>query len=201
MATADMATARSRGFTLLELLTALTILGLLFQLGMPSFMTFLRNSEIRSTSESLINGLRAASAQAAQLNSHVAFTLSDAAGSWQIWAMTAGDTDCTSFAPDSPTQHNPIQQFAAQEVNSRAKVTVTPAGKSSVCFTGLGRVFNQQVLPSDHIQQLDIGPSASGAEGRPLRIIVDDPAPSDPAKPRGLRLCDPALGASDPRAC
>ena len=42
--------------------------------------------------------------------------------------------------------------------------------------------------------------------GRPLRIIVDDPAPADPAKPRGLRMCDPdpalaALYAPDPRAC
>jgi len=41
--------ARIRGFTFLELMVALTIMGMLLMLGMPSFTTFLRNSEIRST--------------------------------------------------------------------------------------------------------------------------------------------------------
>jgi len=188
-----------RGFTLIELTTALAILALLFLLGMPSFTTFLRNSEIRSTSESVINGLRAASTEAARRNSRVGFTLTDANGSWQIRAISdpTTDTDCTGFAPDV------IQQFAAAEARNGAKVTVTPAGKSSVCFTGLGRVFNQGT--GDHIRQVDITAATAG-EGRPLRIIVDDPAPADPTKPRGLRMCDPdpALGAltpPDPRAC
>src|SRR5215475_5629703 len=104
----DMAAANWRGFTLIELLTGLAILALLFLLGMPSFITFLRNSEIRSTSESIINGLRTASAQAARLNSHVVFTLTDASGSWQIQAMNEGDTDCTNVAPGGP-----LQQFSA----------------------------------------------------------------------------------------
>jgi len=196
-----MAGANWRGFTLIELLTGLAILALLFLLGMPSFITFLRNSEIRSTSESIINGLRTASAQAARLNSHVVFTLTDASGSWQIQAMNEGDTDCTNVAPGGP-----LQQFSAQEARSRATVTLTPGGKSSVCFTGLGRIRNQGVCPSDHIQKIDIGPNVAGAEGRPLRIIVDDPNPTDPNRPLGLRMCDPdsalaALTPPDPRAC
>jgi type IV fimbrial biogenesis protein FimT len=195
----EMAGASCRGFTLIELLTGLAILALLFLLGMPSFITYLRNSEIRSTSESIINGLRAASGEAARRNSRVGFTLTDANGSWQIRAINdpTTDTDCTVFAPDI------IQQFAGKEAKSGAQVTVTPGGKSSVCFTGLGRVWHQQQTPPvDHIQQVDITP-AGGGEGRALRIIVDDPAP--PAGgPRGLRLCDPALGTltpPDPRAC
>ncbi len=83
-------------------------------------------------------------------------------------------------------------------------MTTTPAGKTAVCFTGLGRVFNQGT--GDHVRLIDIEPIVSGSEGRPLRIIVDDPAPADPAKPRGLRMCDPdpaltALTPPDPRAC
>ena len=61
-----------RGFTLIELMVALAIAALLLLLGMPSFTTFLRNSEIRSTAESLVNGLRAASAEAARQNKRVA---------------------------------------------------------------------------------------------------------------------------------
>ena len=97
-----------------------------------------------------------------------------------------------------------IQQFAAEEARSGATVTLTPAGKSAVCFTGLGRVCNQGTA-SDHIQLIDIEPAVARGEGRPLRIIVDDAAPADPAKPRGLRMCDPdpalARCHPDPRAC
>jgi type IV fimbrial biogenesis protein FimT len=199
MATADVAAANDRGFTLIELMAGLAILALLFLLGMPSFITFLRNSEIRSTSESIVNGLRAASAQATRLNSHVAFSLTDTAGSWQVRALNDGDTDCTDFAPGGP-----LQQFAATETRAGAQVTVTPGGQTSVCFNGLGRVFHQGT--GDHIQQIDIATSTAG-EGRPLRIIVDDAiAPADPTKPRGLRMCDPdpalaALVPPDPRAC
>ncbi len=199
MASADVTTTNFRGFTLIELMTALAILALLFLLGMPAFTTFVRNSEIRSTSESIINGLRTATAEATRRNTRVAFTLSGTNGSWQIRAIDdpTTDTDCTRFAADV------IEQFAAQETRTGAQVTVTPAGKSSVCFTGLGRVFNQGT--GDHIRQIDIAAATTG-EGRPLRIIVDDPAPSDPTKPRGMRMCDPdpalaALTPPDPRAC
>ena len=39
-------------------------LALLLLLGLPSFTTFMRNSELRSTSESILNGLRAAITEA-----------------------------------------------------------------------------------------------------------------------------------------
>ena len=54
-----------------------------------------------------------------------------------------------------------------------SKVTVLPADKLTVCFNGLGRIVNQGVTPSDHIQQIDIDSVVAG-EARPLRIIVDD---------------------------
>ena len=198
MATANAGAAKGRGFTLIELMAALAILALLLLLGIPSFTTFLRNSEIRSTSESIINGLRTASAEATRRNARVAFTLTGTGSDWQLNAMDDADTDCTNLAA------TPIQVFKGKEIRGSVKLTVTPAEKSRVCFTGLGRVYNQGT--ADHIQQIDIEPVASGMEGRRLRIIVDDPAPTDPAKPRGLRMCDPdpalaALSPPDPRAC
>src|SRR4029078_11339297 len=81
--------ARQRGFTLLELVVALTITGMLLMLGMPSFTTFLRNSEVRSTAESISNGLRAARSEAPCLNRPWSFTL--AAGPDASWAINVFD--------------------------------------------------------------------------------------------------------------
>jgi type IV fimbrial biogenesis protein FimT len=188
---------RRRGFTLIELLVGLAVIALLLMFGVPSFTTFLRNSEIRSTAESLVNGLRAASTEAANRNARVAFTL---AGS--------GDAGWTINVVKDPAtkelEQPPIQAYSRKEAGANTKVTLTPGNKLQVTFTGLGRVENQ-CTPDDHLQQIDIESVVSG-EARPLRIIIDDPNPTDPAKPRGLRLCDPdpalaALSPPDPRAC
>lgn len=189
-----MASASDRGFTLIELMAGLAILALLLALGMPSFTTFLRNSEIRSTAESLINGLRTASAEATRQNSKVLFTLGPGAD----WAINlVNNPDCTGLVQP------PIQQFAGNETGKNSKITATPA-KTTVCFNGLGRIVSQGTV-GDHIQQIDIETLVTG-EARSLRIIVDDVAAADPTKPRGMRMCDPdpalkLLSPPDPRAC
>jgi type IV fimbrial biogenesis protein FimT len=181
------------------MMVALAIVALLLLLGMPSFTTFLRNSEIRSTAESIINGLRTASAEATRQNSKVVFTLA-AGANWTInLASDPNDPTCAVLLQP------PIQQYAGKEAGRSTKVTISPGNKSAVCFNGLGRIQNQGVAPSDHIQQIDIASIVVG-EARSLRIIVDDPAPGNPAKPRGLRMCDPdpalaAMAPPDPRAC
>ncbi len=196
MAIADLAMrAKARGFTLIELMVAIAILALLMLLGMPSFITYLRNSEIRSNAESLINGLRTASAEATRQNAKVVFTLTGGAG-WKINLVT--DQDCAVLVAP------PIQQYVSTEAGKSTKITMTPGDKSTVCFSGLGRILNQGTA-GDHLQQIDIESLVAG-EARSLRIIVDDVAAADPTKPRGLRMCDPdpalkLLVPPDPRAC
>ena len=180
--------AQPRGFTLIELFVALAIVALLLLLGVPSFTTFLRNSEIRSTAESIINGLRLATTKAANLNQQVTFALKGGAGAdWTGWEATYVDENGTQM----------IQQYSRKEAGSSSEVTSTN-GRNTVVFSGLGRVVNQGI-PNDHIQTIDIciGACVPGSGFRPLRIIVDDPA-------RGLRMCDPGVAVvvpPDARAC
>jgi len=188
------AQTRPRGFTLIELMVALAIVALLLLLGMPSFTTFLRNSEIRSTSESMINGLRAATAEAANRNRKVTFELASAtAADWKFWVLDDNGVKQT------------IQTYAKKEAGPNTKITITPAGQLTVAFNGLGRVDIDPASPNNHVRQIDIDPIVAG-EARPMRIIVDDPNPPAAGKPRGLRMCDPdpklaLLVPPDPRAC
>ena len=192
MGIADVvARALPRGFTLIELMVALAIVALLLLLGMPSFTTFVRNSEIRSTSESIINGLRAATTEAANRNRPVTFSLQGSGAKWTGWEITYVDDD------DKPQT---IQQYFKGEAGASTKVTISQ-GAASVIFNGLGRITNPGT--DDHIRTIEIDSIVSG-EARPLRIIVDDPATADPTKPRGLRMCDPDQALADlkdPRAC
>ena len=185
--------AAKRGFTLIELMVAIAIAGLLVFLAAPSFTTFLRNSEIRSTSESLINGLRAAATEAANRNKRVTFELTTSATSadWRFWVL---DEDGTT--------KKTLQSYAKNEAGRNSAITVVPAGKRTVAFNGLGRVEIDPADRDNHIRMIDIASAVPG-EARTLRIIVDDPNPPAANRPRGLRLCDPDtnLPADDPRRC
>ena len=178
-----------RGFTLLELIVALTIMGMLLMLGMPSFTTFLRNSEVRSTAESISNGLRAARSEATRLNRPVSFTLAagtDASWSINIFNQVAG----TLIQP-------PIQQYSRFEVGKSAQVTRLPGTAVAVTFNGLGRIISPSPIATPNLQRIDVSSAVDG-EARTLRIYADDV--------HGIRMCDPdpalkALTPPDARAC
>jgi type IV fimbrial biogenesis protein FimT len=179
----------SRGFTLLELLVALAIAALLLTIGMPSFTTFLRNSEIRSAAESISNALRLARSEATRLNAPVSFTL--AGGGDASWTVNAFDsTALTLIQP-------PIQQFSKLETGKNTSVVTTPANAVAVTFNGMGRIISPSLIATPNIQQIDVSSIVAG-EARTLRIYVDDV--------RSVRICDPdpalkLLVPPDPRAC
>jgi type IV fimbrial biogenesis protein FimT len=179
----------ARGFTILELMVAITIAGLLLTMGMPSFTTFLRNSEIRSTAESISNGLRAARTEATRLNKPVSFTL--VGGGDPGWAIN--ELNLTTLALVQP----PIQKYAKLEAGKNAKAVTTPANAVAVTFNGLGRVVSPSLIATPNLQRIDIGPLVAD-EARALRVYVEDA--------RGIRICDPdpavkALVPADARAC
>ena len=179
----------ARGFTILELMMGMLIATLLLTVGVPSFKTFVRNSEIRSTAESISNGLRAARTEATRLNSPVSFTLAGAGN--PSWAINVFDpTTATLTQP-------PLQQFSKLETGKNSTVVTTPANAVAVTFNGLGRLISPSPIGTPNIQQIDVGSLVAG-DARTLRIYVEDG--------RGIRICDPdpalaALVPPDPRAC
>ena len=178
------------GFTILELMVALTIAALLLTIGMPSFTTFVRNSEIRSTAESISNGLRVARTEATRLNKPVSFTFVVGGGN-PGWAIN-------EFNPTTAVLvQPPFQQYAKLEAGKSAKAVTTPANAVSVTFNGLGRVISPSPIATPNLQQINVSSLVAG-EARTLRIYVDDA--------RGIRMCDPdpaiaALVPPDARAC
>jgi type IV fimbrial biogenesis protein FimT len=189
------ADATSRGFTLIELMVALAIGSLLVVLGLPSFNEFLRNSEIRSTTESLVNGLRVARTEAVRRNQPVTFTLISGGPGWTVDQVNA------------PCPAKNIQKYSKAEGGTNiavARKTIPGVASAavSVTFNGVGRI---NAAPTDastcaaaatpNLERLDIS-SAIASAARTLRIVL----PVDNGT-QGVRVCDPALPSTDPRAC
>lgn len=200
---------RQRGFNLIELVIAMAILAFLIMMGAPTFAEWIRNSRIRVTAESALNGLQAAKAEAVSRNSRVRFQFTstldnscviDATGlNWVINLDPLDDGDRVAGScgiapnPDDPAAAPGILQSRPAAEGSQG--VAIAADEASVVFNGVGRIVP---IPAATIA-IDIsnpGGGACAADGGTLtclRILIS---------PGGqIRMCNPTFPAGDPQAC
>jgi type IV fimbrial biogenesis protein FimT len=79
----------SLGFSLIELMTALTVLAILATVALPSYQSFVVTQRVRGASYDLMTSLVFARSEAIKRNASVSMT--QAAGGWaQGWTVSAG---------------------------------------------------------------------------------------------------------------
>lgn len=170
------------GMSLVEILVAIAIIGILLAAAMPSYMTWIQNTQIRTASEAILNGLQTARNEAIRRNTAM-----------QVRLPSLPATDwCVN--PKSDPDRNPCAFVRpAAEGSPNATVTITPAGADTVTFNALGRV-ETNADGSASITQIDIDNLfIPAADRRSLRIMI----PTGGA----IRMCDPKVAAGDPRTC
>ena len=165
-----------RGFSLIELMIALAVLGIAIMVGLPSYARWIQNSNVRNTSESILQGLQRARSEAIARNISTTFTL----GNGALWTVT----DITT-APNTVIETRPAGEIQASITLS--VLPVPPAGvlvpTSTLTFNGLGMVI-PNADTSASITQVDVSTSAlTSTDRRPLRITIGAGGI--------LRLCDP----------
>jgi type IV fimbrial biogenesis protein FimT len=171
-----------RGFTLIEIMISLTVLGILLMVALPSFGTWLQNQQLRAASEATLNGLQVARAAAIQRNLLVQFRSSPPGTGWSV--TEAGTV-------------NVVQSRSPDEGSPNAVLTVTPAVATTVTFAPLGNVVaNIDATPT--MTQFDVSNPAGGScqPGGPMRCLRVTISGGG-----SLRMCDPIVGVTDPRAC
>ena len=165
---------RSHGFSLIELMVAITILALVVMLGVPMYTQFIGNTQVRNAAESMLSGLRLAQTEAVKRNEPVQFVLDSVTG-WQVRDIADNTT---------------IQSYSFAEGAPKAKIVIAPGKTTGVTYSGLGRVVPNPD-GSVSIAQIDVT-TAMTAEPRDLRLLV---GLSD------VRMCDPKFASPDPLAC
>lgn len=160
---------REAGFSLIELMVGLTIVGILFMMGVPSFKSWIQNTQIRTATEAIQNGLELARAEAVRRNTPVRFqlttsvdnscALTTASGNWVVSLddpagkcafAKLNEASLVSDAVNNPPPRI-IQLRPASSGSANAVVAsneVTPAGgtvgmpvyNGSITFNGMGRI-------------------------------------------------------------
>jgi type IV fimbrial biogenesis protein FimT len=165
----------SAGFTVIEMMLTIAILGILLGIAVPNFTRWINNTKIRAGAEAIAAGMNLARTEAVRRNASVAFTLTGATG-WQVGTVTTVET---------------IQTRGANDGSAGMTVTVTPVGATIVTFDGLGRVV-ANADASASITSVTVN-SPTITDARTLTVSVGSGG--------NVRMCDAGIPAPDPRAC
>jgi len=170
--------AKSAGFTLIELMLGVAILGILLSVGMPSFTRMIRNAEIRSAAESVSNGVQRARAEAVSRNAKVQFVLG-AGTSWDVNFVT----NPVSPSLDSRSSSDSINATLTAVASDLSTAATT------ITFNQLGQVVaNFPVSPT--LSQVTFA-----ATGGNQTLLIKIGAGGN------ARVCDPSLPAVNIRSC
>jgi len=206
-----------KGISLIEIVIALAIMGILFAASAPSFTEWIQNTRIRTAAESMQNGLSLAKSEAVHRNTTAQF-VSCGGGTWDIVvaSATASTIVCNTGAASPGWER--VQISSSQSESNNALVDIS---QSTIGFNGMGR----QVSTTDLV-------NAAATPFPPVAVSINvsanlaDAACTCPAGDCGypagitfsntgrlrclrisvsagglMRMCDPAMTAGTPQGC
>ena len=176
------------GFSLIELVVSLVIMGILLTLGIPQFSNYMRDTRLRAIAETFLSGIQLARTEAVRRNTRVEFLL------------TAADPTLANLTAD-PAAEGPnwmIRTFD-QAVFIEGKFAETGNGATisnsgtvaSITFDGLGQA--NPATQADFDFESTQAACQNDGPVRCLRVRVSALGEA--------RLCDPRADAQDTRSC
>lgn len=175
------------GFSLVELLIAITVMGILMAYGAPTYQSWMQNTQIRTAAESVQNGLQLARAEAARRNANVSFILNG--NNWSVNVLALGVAGDAFYTPAAT-----VQQKNGTEGTRNAVIAAT---QNPITFNGLGRITPAPASSVSISVTNTTGPCATAAAPGNLRCL------NVMVEPGGqIKMCDPMLnGSGNPQAC
>lgn len=195
-----------RGFTLVEMMISIAILAVLLGLAAPGFQTFIRNTQIRTTADSLQAGMQLARSEALRRNARVSFWLVsgiDAAcartAAGTSWVVSIDDPAGACNASSSSTvAPRLIQTRLGSDGSSGVTINavtgaLAPTAASCITFNGFGTVESACSGGGAPIGRISVSSTDSPNTTRDLQVRV--------ASGGSIRMCDPDVPSSDSSYC
>lgn len=180
-----MLRSRQCGISLIEIMVALAIIGVMVLVAIPAFSAWIANLKVRAVTEGVTAGLQLARVEAAKRATPVRFRLDSATGgSWTVLVVDGGAVIESKTAGQGGT----------------VDVVMAPNDANSIDFNALG----QRIKPAAAEQTVTVtvtNPASgtcqtSDGNGGAIRCLhVQIPVGGQ------VRMCDPIRPDGDPQAC
>ena len=135
---------RQIGFTLIELIIVVTIIGIMSALAMPSFQQWVRDAKTRTVAESLQNGIRLAQVESLRSGTPILFFLTNSTPDINATSATNGLNwvICTaSITAGAPSCSAVIQgNNLSSNASATTSVTAVNTNGGMITFNTIGRV-------------------------------------------------------------
>ena len=184
------------GFSLIELMTAITIMGILIALGMPSLNTYLQTAKLGTLARSFYTGVQLARSEAIRLNQRVDFVqTNDPVNSPASALAAASSVTGVNWVVRYVDQSGAASAVEAKSALEGGGSGMTATGSSaSITFNGLG------------------APATAASAQVQINAPTGQCAPSGPllcwqvnvSAGGQVRLCNPSITVSaviDSRSC
>jgi type IV fimbrial biogenesis protein FimT len=193
------------GYSLIELLVTITLIGILLLLAVPAFGAWAADARVRSTAETLLNALRLAQASAVARSRTSMFALTTATPAYDAVPAKDGSNWYISLLPLTNSDETAKSLGLVQSSTVARQYGVTLTGPALACFSSLGQLTTESATatglstactpPSDDVTApTEYLVSRAGAT-RKFKILV--------YLGGRIRMCDYAktLSAANPDGC
>ncbi|MFD1836964.1 GspH/FimT family pseudopilin [Paracidovorax cattleyae] len=175
----SVAARRPRGFTLIELMVVMVLVAVLLRIGIPSFVSFQRNSELTSAANGLLSSINSARTEAMKRNMNATVYPTDGrswAAGWTVYVDVDG-TGSFNAANDLVVSAQPAlaSYFSVSGTGTAAGTTPFVTFNSSGYVKDFGNVTLE-------IARNDLSDAALLQQTR--RVII--------SKTGRVRVCKPA---------
>lgn len=141
--------ALAAGLTLIELLITIAVLAIGLSLAAPTFTQQISNYRLRTASESIINGLNYARAEAVRRNSPVSFTLQTGGSGWTVAQVSPASTLQSRSNGETPG-------VTAASTTASLAVTFTPTAFVDNSVVRLSQINLSSAAANTETRRIDI---------------------------------------------
>jgi len=188
--------AHSRGFSLIELMTVVSIVAILGALAMPSFREILASRRVQATASALSQALKSAQSEAIRRNRtvEVIFTTSQPVPAEVVAATAVRAASATAFIARLSNPAVATDFVAGHRIGESGGSSIDSASVTSIGFTPAGRPVDRSVLPAGVALAESIVLRVTDA-GSARRMCVAV------ATGGSVRICDPKRAPGSAAAC
>ncbi len=191
-----MAISRQTGFTLIELMVAIAIMGILFAVALPNFESFVNSNRLSSAANEMIASLQTARMESLRRNRRAVVCLSADPGSATPGCTTTNPTGWVTFldVDKSGTFTTGDTLLRASTLKDRLIVLTSPAVAGKIIFRsdGLARDSTDALLngsvqfcttttrPLQNAREVQVGAGSRVLVKTPATNVTCATAPNNP---------------------